>query len=275
MGLWLQFKTDVLISLAVFSKTLHLFPARVLLSLLALGKFGAGARDLSTLFKNLGVLHLLVLSGSQVGCFVKVWEVVPRSWGWRRGCDQHKIDFFKWTGLLLFFALVPSDPPIVRATFMEAFNLGAPRLKLAWRLALVMALQIAIFPEHLGKLGFYLSWICWALLHLCRAIPGTVVRAVALMVLCQISAILLTGSAAPSFRSWLVVGIANLLLLNLFETWVFPLTAGVLSLAILTAPLIGMGLLWPVEALASGMSPFLNGGYGLVLVALEGFRYIH
>jgi len=249
---------------------------RTLYSLLCLGKFGPDAGFLNSLFKDIGVIHLLVLSGSQVESYSRVWK---------RFCiiilgDQRKHYFgvLPWAHLLglgLFVASVRPDPPIVRALILSSIGATAPRLRREFLIPLCFIFHLGLFPEHVESRSFYLSWMCWAFMGLLRRIENPLIRVLMVTLFCQIGAIILTHSPWPSARAWCVQLLANIVLIYLFEKWVFSVCGCLLAMSALLGVLLSFAHIPLLESiLRETMHPFLNGTGALVLVALSAFRYI-
>ncbi len=138
------------------------------LKLVFLGEYGNHSRLLSQLFMSLGLLHVLVLSGSQVNSLKRVHDlfysigVFPLT---KRRKFLGPITFChraSWMVLsLLYGNLTQWTPPVTRALVLSgALGLSRP-LSLTWKIILGFSLQISFFPSHAVEKSFYLSWGCW------------------------------------------------------------------------------------------------------------------
>lgn len=117
-------------------------------------------------FRHFYILHMLVLSGTQVEALARFGRVLfqwtfsgqePRDWARHVGCLQ-----FGVSGICLAFAAATQwSAPITRATLVSVLALWFPRLAF-WPLACFAGLlQWLLFAHHRGELGFYLSWIAY------------------------------------------------------------------------------------------------------------------
>lgn len=250
--------------------------------LLAFGHFGASsssAFDLFDLFSSWGVIHLLVLSGSQIihlanmSRFIFRW-VMPT---WRK---QRWYSLFESTFILfiLGFYVVEADfpEPLVRAFLCFGLATVVPFGSSNLRVVIAFLLHSACFPNQLSSLSFVLSWVSYLMLIFAGQKQWSrFATLTSLSVGCQFLVVFLKGVPIPDFSTWCQIIIGNLLLVGVFEFLVFPMVAFSLLVSLLSwvvgeAPLLS----WVLDCLFSFVSGFYNAfGYGL-LGSLESIRYI-
>lgn len=251
---------------------------RRLFELCAWGRWGPGAQAWVREFREFGVLHLLVLSGSQVsflrGPLQKMNGALLRPI-FGRGVAADCLLRLSVAGVLLAYGFTAGwSPPLARAVFLALWDLAWPRGALVWKCLLALAVQGLIFPHDCGSLSFLLSWSCFLWLQVSRQFSRPWQRHLFVALLC------------PAWAAWIlalppdgVFGAARLIAANavlgcLFESFLMPLLGGLLALAFVLWA-FPLGLAWPLgKAVATFAGPLLAGSGGLVLVALGGFRYI-
>ncbi|MBS1984569.1 MAG: ComEC/Rec2 family competence protein [Bdellovibrionales bacterium] len=256
-------------------------PARRLVLLSSLGEGGAFQYLMSRDFRTLGVVHLLVLSGSQVQELASASRrmllcFLPRHWG--EELKSLLCCLFLVGGLVTFASAAFWPPPLTRAAFVLLVRWAFPRWSevLVWVGAL--GLQVAIFPQHLGALGFYLSWGASLTLAVARVFRwGFVLRATVVTVLCECLAVTLLGTNFPTWRQSLLAVLSNIGIGWLFEALLMPLSGWALagSWAMALAELLGLRSGSAVlRGVRSCWAPLAEGSALLVLVAVRAFRYI-
>ncbi|WP_258535638.1 DNA internalization-related competence protein ComEC/Rec2 [Bacillus sp. 03113] len=122
--------------------------------------------DLSQAYRELGIVHLLAISGSNVG--VVVWIVFIISI--RLGITREKIQLYLIFFLPFFAVLAGNDPPVNRAVLMAMFVLFGKKWGKSWELLSIDYLSIAFLfylffsPFDIFNIGFQLSFIiCFSL----------------------------------------------------------------------------------------------------------------
>jgi competence protein ComEC len=139
----------------------------VLAGLLLGAQVGGGGAEMEDLFLRAGLLHLLVVSGAQVGLVAGATLLVV---GALRG--RHGLGLSVAAGVILLFAtMVGWSPSVGRAAIMGLVGLSARLLRRdpdpASTLALAALLWLAVHPAALFGLGFQLSFAAtWGLLFL-------------------------------------------------------------------------------------------------------------
>ena len=129
-----------------------------LLSALILGDRTHIDQDLRESFANVGVIHVLAVSGLHVGYVLIILLLIVKSlrirWGWDK--------LFVVTGLILFTILSGGRPSVIRASIMASFYIFAPVLNRkpnAWNIIATAAFLILIVnPNSIFDLGFQLSF---------------------------------------------------------------------------------------------------------------------
>jgi hypothetical protein len=192
--------------------------------LLAWANYGAYSQSWLRSFRHLGILHLLVLSGSQMQLLFRGQKTgflilsSPKSLRFLR--------FFLWPwlawGTHRYLSLNDYSPPLLRA-FLCLWLVELAR-RLAWpetaMLFVALLLQLWIFPEHAAELSFYLSWICYVALLIFSSLKlGRVLEILSLSIFAQLLIELLGLSETRGFWDLGRVLLANLVFAYLFETY--------------------------------------------------------
>jgi len=143
----------------------------LLAGLLLGAQVGGGGAEMEDLFLRAGLLHLLVVSGAQVGLVAAATLFAAGALGARRGAGLSVA-----AGVILFFAtMVGWSPSVGRAAIMGLVGVSARLLgrdpDAASTLALAALLWLAFHPAALFGLGFQLSFAAtWGLLFLSPAL---------------------------------------------------------------------------------------------------------
>jgi hypothetical protein len=211
---------DSELSLHVWSRSL----AVVFLS----GDLGAAPFQLIKVSKNLGVIHLLVLSGSQVAFFASVsrafWAPVLRKCF---GLDERYQRIFLGIFLLLWVRSFAFPPPLTRALFFGLANLYSSNFKTASLAPKLFLFHVLFFPEHLAFSGFYLSWASFLLVAFLNSRQmGRSKVAFYSTIFCTIIVCLFMNSPWPGWGSWVGIIVANLTLGIVADRIWFPVLAG-------------------------------------------------
>lgn len=225
---------------------------------LLLGAQAGGGEAMADLFLRAGLLHLLVVSGAQVGLVAAATLALTGALGRRRGGLGIAAGV-----ILLFAAMVGWSPSVGRAAIMALVGLGARLLRrdpdAASTLALAALLWLAFHPAALFGLGFQLSFAAtWGLLFLSPALtppvrPRWLAHLAATTVGAQIAVLPLLAAAFQ--RISLAAFPANLLVLPIVAAVVpagFLLSAIGVILPSLATALVPAFLppVWAVVALA-------------------------
>ncbi len=245
--------------------------------LLFAGQYGAGAQGLNSLFRQAGILHLLVLSGSQIGHFTQQLAFLSRLCPGLRGTYFKSFESGLWGFFLLLYLTFAQCPaPLLRAAIFAVGRRCLPRLRLELLLPLTLLIHVLLQPSDLGGRSFYLSWLCFlALLFFDASTLPKWMGLVLLTVVAQAIVFLLCGGNLGPSLSWPLLIFSNLFWLWLFEFAVFPLGAWLVNIY------LGWGLLawicWGEICIGSawveGVKKIFSSLGELILGALKGFMY--
>jgi hypothetical protein len=204
--------------------------SRVLWSSLVWGKVDetwVGGRQVPRLFFELGMIHVLVLSGSQVGSYHKLQNLLMGAFLKLGGISRRSLVArlgvgLSWASLGAYVAATGAAAPLVRAFLVLAVGESQIFSGPLSKIAVSFALHCLLFPSHVGSLSFVLSWSAFLVLLLLT--ESGVHRILALCLLCLISQLLVAfvkggGVLGGAWKSML----ANVLLVPIFESVVFPL----------------------------------------------------
>ena len=256
--------------------------ARAFWSLLLVGESHEASGFLYRLFSEIGLVHLLVLSGSQVehfrrtlilpfGVFSKLLRVsrASRIWVW--------IEWGVYVALVFYVWDVGEEAPLVRALiFRLGWDFGAKLVPKTWCPLAFLCVHVSLYPQHVLGLSFYLSWFSyWALAFLgARGLRGYALVFV-VSVLSQTIVCLMKDLPMPSMGEWMIYASANVIMIPLFEYFLFPLGATLLwgaffSIVFLNATFAQEWLRWFFDSL----SILYQFPVDLVLGVIKGIRYI-
>lgn len=250
---------------------------RRLLLLASIGESGPHAFFLSEEFRSLGVLHLLVLSGTQVQRLAASlrWLLLAlsRSWGHAR---EVAVAALEGAALIVFASAVGWSPPLARATLMELLSLAFPRFRRDGIFLASLALHVALFPEHVGGLSFHLSWFASLALGVAGGLglrgPWRVVFVSCLAQVCVVGMKGAAGGTATGLP-WLIA--TNVALGWIFDVWLMPALGATTVFSLVTSPWPHLGERVAASAIARvTVAHPLAGMARVVLVAIRAFRYI-
>jgi hypothetical protein len=248
--------------------------------LVLLAKEGAYSRFWYDFFLGLGVLHILVFSGSQIGHISRtiqtIYSVLP-GFTFRQLVVVKTLYYLTQIGILLSVGCFLEWPaPATRAILFELTCLAVPLGTQVFRSLICFTAHILLFESHVGTLSWVLSWGVWVFSGLVadrmRPIYANTLTSVTVWILLGLykgQDIIALLKAIP------LVICANFLLGYLFEKVVFKL-GGILWVCIVLAVVgdIAWGGTWGWDWVCKIFVPFLESATGLLLVALHGFGYI-
>jgi hypothetical protein len=253
---------------SIFSDLIESQRAQRLFLLSTAGIEGPDSWWLKSEFRRLGVLHLLVLSGSQVGSlylttstgFWMSGRLLGAGLDWRLWAHRLALlvvfGFCVWTG---------SSPPIVRATLWILASCAWPNLGFGAQVVLVLSCQVLVFKTPLYDLSLVLSWSVFLVLCTIRKLIQS--RLVALMgttLLAQLACCVIFRQSVWDLN-WIQILSSNLVLIVLFDRLVVPLG----SLALVLAGLRFFDILGPYHLV---LRPIYDIASRTLLVALDELR---
>lgn len=251
--------------------------ARGFFLLLFSGQYGYHSHNFVELFKRLSLLHLLVLSGSQLGHLERnmsfLTSLIPGLRGPSFRVGQRALLCVVLVSFVLF---AKSSPPLVRAFSMALLSLGIPRLRLELKLGLGLFFHLIFFPSHALTASFYLSWCCFLALLWVESLDVPAWLRMAILVLAaQIFLSLILGVGLGTPRGLVQAIFSNIFWVLIFERLLFPL-GSLLFIVYLAVALLSYGLWGEVlvpDILIAGVKKILEGPAMVILGALKGFMY--
>ncbi len=235
--------------------------------LVAWGDYGAFAHNWKDSFSELGILHLLVLSGSQMTLLVhsqtKLFLFITR--------NQLLKNFRVFLPIFLFFSsfyylrINEYSPPLLRAFIFFWISsilsvLGKPFLAAP----LSFITHIIVATAQIKSLSFCLSWASFLFLLILQKIEiPQWLRIVYLSLLSQIVVIFLTNQSELGFNAIIRLLIANIVFAYIFESYLSFILAILLSTSSIMA-IIPNFLSDSLLALLKSIFPFL--GRGLMIL---------
>jgi general stress protein CsbA len=197
--------------------------------------YGDGAWFWLTSFRHLYILHLLVLSGSQVESisrlFRALFNAVPLM-----GFALYRARILKplLSLFLIGFASATAwSAPITRATILGVMSLWFLRWRWSQVLLVAFGLQWFLFEDHRNEIGFYLSWIAYLVVVLMGRLRAS--RDVATVLISGILFLVVdTGYFENPFTvgSFFVCIAANLIFCKAFDFAFMPIAAVFILLAL-------------------------------------------
>ena len=218
--------------------------------------FGPGSWFWHQSFRHLYILHLLVLSGSQVEALSKLVRLIFNQAAMWLGAGGLVATRAAWlrpclTAVLLGFAAATEwSAPITRATLIAVAGLWTVRWNPLFLMALAFVFQWLVFSEHQEQIGFYLSWIAYLVVVLMANLRVGRLASTA-MVSTVLFLVVDTGYFDNPF-SWRALTIcvaANLLFCGIFDLAFMPLAAVFIAMALVLATL---GLAFGPKFLGTG-----------------------
>ena len=167
--------------------------ARALAQLVSLGEFNGGtAWELFRTYRDWGLLHLLILSGSQFYSFTNAWENVWRTL-LRLTVRQSFPAAVKWSVLpaaYIFLKTLNFSPPLVRCAliFMTYALWGPYSRRSHYLLIAAFILQIIFFEQLQISTSAFLSWLAFLTLIFAKeAIKNSVLRTLFITIVLQLT----------------------------------------------------------------------------------------
>jgi hypothetical protein len=236
---------------------------RALAEVFLSGTLVGAPRELLQISKDLGVIHLLVLSGTQVkffNSFSRVfWTgILKKVLGW----DERSVRIFLAIFLVLWVGTFQFPPPLTRALLWELALFYSKDFRTEVLAGVLFVVQVLLFPEHLQEIGLYLSWACFLILVFLGNLGlKSWVAQVVTTLFCTILFRLVKGGEWPTVLGWISIIVANLTLGWIAEHLWFPVLGAFqffaflgLSLGLINrAQSQGLG----VEVMTRLIAPFL------------------
>jgi hypothetical protein len=230
-------------------------------------------------YKEWGLLHLLVLSGSQYYAFSNAWKNITLA----IQKILFKVSSPFWSSLTLFPAAsiylnsLKMPAPLLRCALLSfAYGIFSP---LKWS---ALSITCLVFLFHIGWIensvpsdSAFLSWLAFFILQFVNVITkNKILRALIITSLLHIF-ISVFKEAPLSPMSWIIACLSNIICLPLFERVIFPCVGYVSAACLLLCPLFTYGLkpYYFKEFIAPAFSLILDLAILPVLVANSAFRY--
>lgn len=226
---------------------------------------------------GLGIVHLLVLSGSQISVLATVLRGAIRlflrpfqrlgktsvyTWG--------KIELVILVLLLAVYVKEAQFPaPLVRAFLCQFLVWVLPFQNTLRRLLWAFVLHILFFQGFEIGISFALSWIAYVLLIWAQ--QQRLNRHVATLLvsfLCQCVVVVILRQEQPTFQQWILILLMNLLMIPVFEAVIFPLVAVSLLVSLTLYAFQEVGLL---RGLIESLFELLMPIFKCVVVVLMSF----
>jgi hypothetical protein len=192
------------------------------------------------IFSSWGIVHLLVLSGSQVGHLSNILSATFRMLFKSRHSWIVLLEkLFVFSVLFIYLMETNFPEPLLRAFLCFGMERLMPFASIVLRSSCAFALHVLFFSEQMTSLSFVLSWTAFLLLLLCgRSKLGKAGTLVLMSICCQFLVIGMKGLSFPSAWEWMRIVGGNLVMVGFFEVIVFPMVALslVFSFAMTLAP---------------------------------------
>ncbi len=219
-------------------------------------------------FKSLGILHILILSGTQVAFFSKVslsfWALVLGKFKLR---SDAAFKIFLAGVLILWVRSFGWPPPLTRALIFELIGFYSRSFFPSDVAVFAFVLHVALFPEHIGELGFQLSWLSFLIISFAELLKlPRLLTMVISCVMCTFAVCLVLNTALPTWEGWLLLIVANLTLGTYTQRVCFPCLAVIHFLRFNLMPLGTSSSNLGIEIMEILLLPFL--------VGVKALRYI-
>ncbi len=251
-------------------------------SLLGTGNFDSFSQsnEVVQLFKTIGLLHLLVLSGSQVGVLASLYRAILRSLPFLSKFRNTNFYLAESLGRrLLMISYVGGtgfSAPLTRAALAYEAQESTYSLR-KWGIVLaVFCIHALVFPGQTGQLSFVLSWASFLMLLVLNKydLPRWVATGI-LSILCHSLIVVLKDLDMPTPVLWGKILVSNVVLAWPFNRIIFPMVAFLVLGAIFLSFFVEQKLFYQWGVNFFGMFGFIYNGIGrLVLCAIRAIRYI-
>ncbi len=261
---------SVIDALNTFAQNIENPQEKRLFLLAAAGLHGPHSWNITQDFRYLGILHLLVLSGSQISHFRAVIDRLFGFLAYRKASPLYPYIRFLGlsTGLLFIGHAFTWPAPITRAIICEIFRAIFPHFRLDLALFFCLLIQAILFSHQLQQWSFFLSWFAYLTLQLAPqlGLKKELIKSLFTTLITQIVCLFLFSDQSstnwPVQIAWGLV--ANLIMGIIFE---FALM-----------PIIGWIWLWAIAGISPPGAVFLADAMSavcrVILVVTNGFMYI-
>jgi len=243
-------------------------------------EFWNSKSEVSRLFFDLGMIHVLVLSGSQVGSFFQSQNFLL-GLGLRLAGLSRTSLFARlglgvcWLFLSLYVFATGASAPLVRAFIVLVISEAGLVRGMLLKIFVSFTAHVVLFPEQVASLSFVLSWSAFLLLVLMAELG--ISRLAGLCLMCFVSQLLVgfvQHSTGMSVVGWKGL-FSNLLFVPVFEAVLFPL-GSVLAGVVIALSTLGVNFTeeaWERRIFDCGL--VLHEILAQVFLgALKGIRYI-
>ncbi len=239
---------------------------------------GAQSWRLFSEYREWGLLHLLVLSGSQYYSFSNAWmtltQVIQKFFFHQSSPFVSKLSLIPIS--YLYLIALQSPAPLVRCALLSLFQffLIPLNFKKNYIVGIVFVFHMTIENFYPSDSAF-LSWLAYLSLQLANTLSrNAIVRVVFVSALLHCSVCLFKGIEL-NFRSLLISCVSNLICLPLYEKILFPIIGYLTALALILSPLwvCGLSPYYFKDFLSKPLALILDMAILPVLVANTSFRY--
>lgn len=275
----MTFSQAFLFQLEAISSSTFSYESQNLSKLISTGiSNNAGTWKLFQEYKTWGLLHLLVLSGSQFYSFSNAWMAL--SLFLQRLLFKNPSKYLSFCSLafvsVFYLHCLNTPAPLLRCALLSLFFAIASPQKIE---KIVIICGVFIFHLAIENFSpsnsFFLSWLAFFILQLSSfAAKSPIARAIIVTLFMHLSVSLTTASSL-SLKSLLIAAISNTLCLYLFEKLLFPMVGLLSAFCVILCP-IWVFCLNPYifkDFLAPILSILLDIVLLPVLVANGTFRY--
>jgi len=251
------------------------FQVRSLLELLFLAHKPFQKPDVWKLFGELGVVHLIVLSGAHIQYFIRALRsqiyVLLKCF---RLKDVFGAELIVSVGIFFLLAMTNYPVALLRAALCWWAGLFLERVGGSQRyLVLLPLIQIFLFPDHIGRIGFFLSWICYLMVLFSSRLRFSLLYQSVLLTLVSQGLLWFFGVEKEiSFHTLGLYCLCNLAMVWCLEKFLFPFVAGILAFVFLLSFMGESVLTWGVGILSVTMLPIIISGAKIVYLAGELLR---
>lgn len=229
-------------------------------------------------YKSWGLLHLLVLSGSQYYSFSNAWLAIIQSL--QKFFYKESFPLFARLSLfpITFFYLNALDfpAPLVRCALLSLFLLVLSPLKIQKTPIVILVFIFHMIVENFHPSdSAFLSWVAYLTLQVANlSTQSPILRT--LIVTSTLHLFISAFKGVPfSNRSFIIAALSNLIYLPIYEKLLFPCIGFISAFCVLISPLgaIGLSSEYFRDFISTPLAFILDLALLPVLVANSTFRY--